>query len=57
MARDEARTVRKEDLHSREDLRDDLHNERGISPEKISGRTHPERPLQEGISPEVISGG
>ena len=68
MARDEAQTVRKEDLHSREDLhsgedlhgredfRDDLH-EGGISPEKISGRTHPERPLQEGISPEVISGG
>ena len=63
MARDEARTVRKEDLHVREDLhsrgnlRDDLHDKRGISPEKMSGRTHPERPLQEGISPEVISGG
>ena len=62
MARDEARTDRREDLHGREDLqrredfREDLH-EGGISPEKISGRTHPERPLQEGISPEVISGG
>ena len=62
MARDEARTEHREDLHSREDLhgredfRDDLH-EGGISPEKISGRTHPERPPQRGISPEVISGG
>ena len=58
MARDEARTVRREDLYGREDLRDDLHDEGGgIPPEKISGRKHPERPLQEGISPEVISGG
>ena len=64
MARDEAKTVRREDLHGRgdlhgrEDLRDDLHDEGGIPPEKISGRTHPERPAaQEGISPEVISGG
>jgi hypothetical protein len=62
MARDEARTDRREDLHSREDLqgredfRDDLH-EGGISPEKISGRTHPERPPQGGVSPEEISGG
>ena len=56
MARDEARTVRREDLHGREDLRDDLHDEGGIPPEKISGRTHAERPAQEGISPEVISG-
>ena len=57
MARDEVRTVRREDLHGREDLSDDLHDEGGIPPEKISGRRHPERPLQEGISPEVISGG
>ena len=68
MARDEAWTDRREDLHSREELhsREDLHgredfrenlHEGGISPEKISGRTHPERPPQRGISPEVISGG
>ncbi len=57
MARDEAQTVRREDLHGREDLRDDLLDEGGIPPEKISGRRHPERPAQEGISPEVISGG
>jgi hypothetical protein len=63
MARDEARTTeRREDLHRREDLqrrenfRDDLH-EGGISPEKISGRTHPEPPPQGGISPDQISGG
>ena len=62
MARDEARTDRREDLHSgedlhgREDFREDLH-EGGISPEKISGRTHPERPPQGGVSPEEISGG
>ena len=63
MARDEARTTdRREDLHGREDLqgrenfREDLH-EGGISPEKISGRTHPERLPERGISPEVISGG
>ena len=62
MARDEARADRKEedlrrreDLHAREDSRDNL-NKEGISPEKISGRTHPERPPQRGISPEVISG-
>ena len=63
MARDEAQTVRREDLHGREDLhsrkdlREDLRDEGGIPPEKISGRRHLERPLQEGISPEVISGG
>ncbi len=63
MARDEARTTdRRENLHDREDLqgrenfRDDLH-EGGISPEKISGRKHPKRPPQEGISPQEISGG
>ena len=68
MARDEARTDRREDLYNREDLnsgedlhgkedfREDLH-EGGISPEKISGRTHPERPPQGGVSPEEISGG
>ena len=63
MARDEARTTeRREDLHGREDLqgrenfRDDPH-EGGISPEKISGRTHPKRPPQGGISPQEISGG
>jgi hypothetical protein len=62
MARDEARTERREDLHGREDVhgredfREDLH-EGGISPEKISGRTHPERPPQGGVSPEEISGG
>jgi hypothetical protein len=63
MARDEVRTTdRRENLHGREDLqgrenfRDDLH-EGGISPEKISGRTHPERPPQGGISPQEISGG
>ena len=57
MARDEAQTVRREDLHGREDLHEDLHDEGGIPPEKISGRRHPERPLEEGISPELISGG
>ena len=57
MARDEAQTVRREDLHGREDLHEDLHDEGGIPPEKISGRRHPERSLQKGISPEVISGG
>ena len=62
MARDEARTDRREDLRGREDLqgsedfREDLY-EGGISPEKISGRTHPERPPQGGISPDQISGG
>lgn len=62
MARDEARTERREDLRGREDLqgtedfRDDL-LEGGISPEKISGRTQPERPPQGGISPDQISGG
>jgi len=62
MARDEARTERREDLRGREDLhgreefRDDLHEGR-ISPEKISGRTHPKRPPQGGVSPEKISGG
>ena len=56
MARDEAWTDRREDLHGSEDLREDLH-EGGISPEKISGRTHPERPPQGGISPDQISGG
>lgn len=62
MAREEARIDRREDLHRREDLqgredfREDLH-EGGISPEKISGRTHPERLPQGGISPDQISGG
>ena len=63
MARDEGRTTERredlhsgEDLHGRKDLREDLH-EGGISPEKISGRTHPERPPQGGISPDQISGG
>ena len=68
MARDEAWTDRREDLHSKEELhsREDLHgrenfredlHEGGISPEKISGRTHRERPPQRGISPNQISGG
>ena len=103
MARDEARTERREDLHGREDLQgtEDLRDEKelrvqrteeelragtrereagqvrvrkdvrtdreqvrvptrhegGISPEKMSGRTHPERPPEGGISPEEISGG
>jgi hypothetical protein len=68
MARNQARTDRREDLHGREALygREELHGREdfrdelpkgGISPEKISGRTHPERPPQRGISPEVISGG
>jgi hypothetical protein len=62
MARDEARTDRREDLHGREDVhgREDFRKdlqEGGISPEKISGRTHPERPPQGGVSPEEISGG
>ena len=56
MARDEAQTDRKEDLHRREDFRGDLHKG-GISPEKISGRKQPERQPREGISPEEISGG
>jgi hypothetical protein len=64
MARDEAPTDRREDLHGRndsqegrEDSRDGLHEERRISPEKISGRTHSERRPQRGISPNAISGG
>ena len=32
-------------------------HEGGISPEEISGRTHPEHPPQGGVSPEEISGG
>jgi hypothetical protein len=59
---EEERTGREEDLqgrkdsHGREDSRDDL-NKEGISPEKISGRTHTGRRPQEGISPDTISGG
>jgi hypothetical protein len=68
MAREQARTDHREALHGREVLhgREDLHRREnfhddlpkgGISPEKISRRTHPERPPERGISPEVISGG
>ena len=62
MAREQARTDHREALHGRENLhsREDFHDDLpkgGISPEKISGRTHPERPPQRGISPNQISGG
>ena len=62
MAREQARTDHREDLHGSEDLhgREDFRNDLpkgGVSPEKISGRTHPERPPQGGVSPEEISGG
>ena len=54
--REEDLQGRKDSQKGREDSRDDTPEE-GISPEKISGRTHTGRRPQEGISPDTISGG